>query len=66
MKKKNIIILAVAAVIALVGIIILVSRKKDTYKPQVVKTQMGLFEIIVTTTGELEAESNIKIEAPTV
>ncbi|MFY9116519.1 MAG: efflux RND transporter periplasmic adaptor subunit [Bacteroidales bacterium] len=65
MKKKNIIILAVAAVIALVGIIILVSRKKDTYKPQVVKTQMGLFEIIVTTTGELEAESNIKIEAPT-
>lgn len=53
------------AVVAIVLIVIFAARKKDVYKPQVVKAQRGLFEIIVTTTGELEAENNIKIEAPT-
>ena len=65
MKKKHIIILSSVAVVAIILIIVLTSNKKDAYKPQVVKAQKGLFEIIVTTTGELEAESNIKIEAPT-
>ncbi|HOG26145.1 MAG TPA: efflux RND transporter periplasmic adaptor subunit [Bacteroidales bacterium] len=64
MKKRNIIILSAVAVVAIVLIIIFASGNKDGYVPQVVKAQKGLFEIIVTTTGELEAESNIKIEGP--
>ena len=64
MKRKNIIILSSVAIIAIVLIIILSTRKKDGYIPQVVKAQRGLFEIVVTTTGELEAENNIKIEGP--
>jgi len=65
MKRKNIIILGSVAIAAIVLIIIFTANKKDGYTPQVVKAQQGLFEIIVTTTGELEAESNIKIEGPT-
>ncbi|MDD5284170.1 MAG: efflux RND transporter periplasmic adaptor subunit, partial [Bacteroidales bacterium] len=64
MKKKNIIIWSSVAVVAIVLIIIFATGKKDGYEPQIVKAQKGLFEIIVTTTGELEAENNIKIEGP--
>ena len=64
MKKRNIIILSSVAVVAIVLIIIFSTGNKDGYLPQVVKAQKGLFEIIVTTTGELEAENNIKIEGP--
>lgn len=64
MKRKNIIIWSSVAVVAIVLIIIFTTGKKDGYTPQIVKAQRGLFEIIVTTTGELEAENNIKIEGP--
>ncbi len=64
MKKKNIIIWSSVAVVAIVLIIVFATGKKDGYEPQIVKAQKGLFEIIVTTTGELEAENNIKIEGP--
>lgn len=64
MKKRNIIILSSVAVAAIVLVIILATGNKDGYTPLVVKAQKGLFEIVVATTGELEAENNIKIEGP--
>lgn len=63
-KKKKFIIYGVAAVIVIVLIIVFTSKGKDGYVPQTVKVQEGQFEIVVSTTGELEAESNIKIEGP--
>lgn len=64
MNKKKIFIWSAVAVVAIVLIIILTTGGKDGYVPQTVKVQQGKFEIIVTTTGELEAENNIKIEGP--
>lgn len=64
MKKKRIIIWSSVAVAAVVLIIILTTGGKNGYVPQTVKAQKGKFEIVVTTTGELEAENNIKIEGP--
>lgn len=63
-KKKKIIIWGGAAIVVIVLIIIFTTGGKDGYVPQIVKAQKGKFEIIVTTTGELEAESNIAIEGP--
>ncbi|MFC2150989.1 efflux RND transporter periplasmic adaptor subunit [Bacteroidota bacterium] len=64
MKKKYYIIIAS---IMLVIIIFLIFRpgKSDALKQLSVKVEKGEFEILVTTTGELQAKSSVDIMGPT-
>jgi hypothetical protein len=61
--KKKIYIIAGIAVLAAIGGIYFFSGSSESVD-QKVKTQKGLFEIVVTTTGELQALNMEKIEAP--
>ncbi|MDR3246380.1 MAG: efflux RND transporter periplasmic adaptor subunit [Prevotellaceae bacterium] len=62
MKRKIYIIAGIIALIAIVAIYVLTGTK-DTVD-QKVKVQKGLFEIVVSTTGELQALNMENIEAP--
>jgi HlyD family secretion protein len=63
--KKTIIITAIVAVIAIIAIIVInrASAKKDM-ENLFVEAQRGQFDIIVTTTGELQAENSEDIIGP--
>ncbi|MDR2383180.1 MAG: hypothetical protein LBD76_04755, partial [Prevotellaceae bacterium] len=61
--KKKIYIVAGIAVLAAVGGIFFFGGSSEAID-QKVKAQKGLFEIVVTTTGELQALNMEKIEAP--
>ncbi len=67
MKKKNIIIIASVAV-AIIIILIIVGRKsaKEGNANLFTQPSFGQFDIIVTTTGELEAESSVDITGPSL
>lgn len=63
--KKTLIITAIVAVVAIVAIIVInkLSSKKDL-ENLYVEAERGKFEIIVTTTGELQAENSTDITGP--
>ncbi|NSW95419.1 MAG: efflux RND transporter periplasmic adaptor subunit, partial [Bacteroidales bacterium] len=63
--KKTLIITAVVAVLAIIALIVIgsVSKKKDIANLYV-PVQKGQFDIIVTTTGELQAERSTDIRGP--
>lgn len=64
MKKK--IIVAIAALVILIVIFFVFgTSEKDKAAPQFVKVSNGLFEVLVTVTGELKAQNSEDIEAPT-
>jgi len=63
MKKKIIIPTVIIAVVAVIIIIYTVAGKDKTNLLEV-EVQKGKFEIVVTTTGELQAESSVEITAP--
>ena len=64
MKKKYFIGIAVVFVI-IVAIIIFKPGKGDALNQLTVKVERGEFEILVTTTGELQAKSSVDIMGPT-
>jgi len=63
--KKTLIITAIVAVVAIVAIIMIsrLSSRKDL-ENLYVEAEKGQFEIIVTTTGELQAENSTDITGP--
>ncbi len=63
--KKTIIISAIVAVVAIVAIIVInkLSSRKDL-ENLYVEAQRGQFDILVTTTGELQAENSTDITGP--
>lgn len=63
--KKSVLITGVVAVIAIIALIVIgrISRKKDINNLYV-EAKRGLFEVIVTTTGELQAENSEDIKGP--
>ena len=64
MKRK--IIIGIAALAVLIVIFFAFgSSKKDKTAPQFVKVSKGLFEVLVTVTGELKAQNSEDIQAPT-
>jgi len=63
--KKKIIIAIAALVILIVIFFVFGTSEKDKAAPQFVKVSNGLFEVLVTVTGELKAQNSEDIEAPT-
>jgi HlyD family secretion protein len=63
--KKSLIITAIVVVIAVIALIVIskVSSKKDIVNLYA-KAEKGQFDIIVTTTGELQAENSTDIHGP--
>jgi HlyD family secretion protein len=64
MKRKIIIGIAVFAILIVI-FFSFGSSRKDKIAPQFVKVSNGLFEVLVTVTGELKAQNSEEIEAPT-
>ncbi len=64
MKKKIIIAIAALAILIVIFFVFGTSEK-DKAAPQFVKVSNGLFEVLVTVTGELKAQNSEDIEAPT-
>ena len=67
MKKKSIIIVSVVALLAIIALIVYnkVSSKNDVANLYV-EAQKGQFDIVVTTTGELQAENSTDIYGPEI
>ena len=63
MNKKHYIAIA-SVLIVIVAIIIFRPGKSDALKQLTVKVEKGEFEILVTTTGELQAKSSVDIMGP--
>ncbi|HAF27631.1 MAG TPA: RND transporter [Bacteroidales bacterium] len=63
MKKKYYIIIA-AVVVVIIAFLIFRPGKSDNLKQLTVKVEKGEFEILVTTTGELQAISSVDIMGP--
>jgi flagellar hook-basal body complex protein FliE len=65
MKKKSIIIVSIVAVVAIIALIVYnkVSSKNDVANLYV-EAKKGQFDIVVTTTGELQAENSTDIFGP--
>ncbi len=65
MKKKSIIIVSIVAIVAIIALIVYskVSSKNDVANLYV-EAQKGQFDIVVTTTGELQAENSTDIFGP--
>ncbi|HAN19580.1 MAG TPA: RND transporter [Bacteroidales bacterium] len=64
MNRKHYIIIAIVAIVILVMVIVKLGKEKPNNQ-LTVKAQKGEFEILVTTTGELQAKSSIDITGPT-
>ncbi len=63
--KKTLIISGIVIGVAIIALIIFNSlTKKDDKSLLFVEVKQGLFEIVVTTTGELQAESSTEIKGP--
>jgi len=67
MNKKSIIIVSIVAVVAITALIVYnkVSSKNDVANLYV-EAQKGQFDIVVTTTGELQAENSTDIYGPEI
>ena len=63
MKKKSLLALGILIILVLVTIIFTGSGKKQNQEI-LVEAQRGKFDVIVTTTGELQAENSVKINGP--
>jgi len=63
MKKKYYVIIAIVLA-AIIALAIFKPGKKDAQKQLTVKVERGEFEILVTTTGELQAISSVDIMGP--
>jgi len=63
--KKSVIITGIVAVLAIIALIVIgkISKKKDVANLYV-EAKKGLFEIVVSTTGELQAENSQDITGP--
>ncbi|MDX9725707.1 MAG: efflux RND transporter periplasmic adaptor subunit [Bacteroidales bacterium] len=63
--KKSVIITGIVAVLAIIALIVIgrISRKKDVANLYV-EAKRGMFEIVVSTTGELQAERSMDITGP--
>ncbi|MFC2087876.1 efflux RND transporter periplasmic adaptor subunit [Bacteroidota bacterium] len=64
MKKQTIYILISIVVVLIVAIVIYNRTNKEEQENIFTTVKRGLFEIFVVTTGELQAENSIKINAP--
>ncbi len=63
--KKTLIISGIVISVAIIALIVFNSlTKKDDKSLLFVEVKQGLFEIVVTTTGELQAESSTEIKGP--
>ncbi|MDR2423149.1 MAG: efflux RND transporter periplasmic adaptor subunit [Prevotellaceae bacterium] len=62
MKKKIYVSAGILAILAIIAIYYFSGSKENLN--QMVKTQRGVFEVVVTTTGELLASSNVAILGP--
>lgn len=65
MKKNRKILLGSIAAITIIIIWISLGSNKTTFETIKVPVKQGVFEVSVTTTGELEAKSSVKILGPT-
>lgn len=63
MKRKHYVIIASVVVVIIVALIFR-PGKRDALKQLSVKVERGEFEILVTTTGELQAKSSVNIMGP--
>ena len=63
--KRNIIIGATAIVVLLVGYFAVKGGKNKDASEKLVSVEMGMFQVDVETTGELEAKNSVKIYGPT-
>ncbi len=63
MNKKHYIAIA-SVLIVIIAILIFMPGKSDSQKQLTVKVEKGKFEILVTTTGELQAKNSIDIMGP--
>lgn len=63
--KKSVIITGIVAVLAIIALIVIgrISKKKDIANLYV-EAKKGMFEIVVSTTGELQAERSMDITGP--
>ncbi len=64
MKRRTLIFLIILAAVITAAIIYSVASKDDSVKPLETEVKRGSFEIVVTVTGELQAENSTDIEAP--
>ena len=64
MKRNHYIIIA-SVLVVIIAILIFRPGKSDALKQLTVKVEKGEFEILVTTTGELQAKSSVDIMGPT-
>ena len=64
MKKRKVQIYVAIAIVAIILIIWLIASSGSGDKEQTAQVQRGAFEIVVTTTGELEAENMERIQGP--
>lgn len=62
--KKNLIIGASAIILILVGYFIVKGNKGEISTDIVVEVEEGVFEVVIETTGELEAKNSVKIMGP--
>ncbi len=64
MKKRTLVFLIISAAIVAAAIIYSLATKDDSNKPLETEVKLGQFEILVTVTGELQAETSTDIMAP--
>lgn len=64
MKRRTLLFLIILGSIITAAIIYSVASKEEAIKPLETEVQQGPFEILVTVTGELQAESSKDIDAP--
>jgi HlyD family secretion protein len=64
MKRRTLIFLMMLAAVIAAAIIYSVASKDDSIKPLETEVKQGKFEILVTVTGELQAQTSTDITAP--
>ena len=63
--KKSVIITGIVAIVAIIVLILFIRAKSKTDVTNLyVESKRGQFDIIVTTTGELQAENSVEIRGP--
>jgi len=67
MKKKNLIITGIVVVLAIIALVVFNKKSaKKEISNLFVEAEKGQFDIVVTTTGELEAETSVDIMGPQI
>ncbi len=64
MKRRTLVFLIILAAVITAAIIYSVASREDLAKPLETEVRMGRFEILVTVTGELQAQTSTNIMAP--